>query len=298
MTFSTLALLVALSQAQAPGAPPADLASVRALYAAAAYDEALSHLGTIKDPSLAEQVEQYRALCFLALGRTDEAERALARIVAAKPMFRVNESDVSPRLVTLFADVRRRELPGVAKRMFTNGRAAFDAKNYGTARDLFASLAALVKDDDLSTQDAIRDMAVLADGFLRLSEAALEPPKAAAPPPPPPVEAPATTKPVPPTVYSIEDKDVVPPADIERRLPTWDPSNPVIAASVRRGVLEVIINERGSVESAVLRSPVSPHYDDKLIDAAKKWKFKPATKDGKPVKFRRLFAISLTGSDL
>jgi outer membrane biosynthesis protein TonB len=41
---------------------------------------------------------------------------------------------------------------------------------------------------------------------------------------------------------------------------------------------------------------VAPAYDQKLLDAAKKWRFTPATKDGKPVKFRRLFAISLTGN--
>ena len=296
-TLLTFVVVLALSQAQEPSAPPSDLANARALYAAASYDEALSHLTTITDPALAAQVEQYRALCFLALGRTDEAERALERIVLSKPMYKVTDADVSPRLVTLFAEVRKRALPGVAKKIFADGRAAFLGKSFAESRDRFTALLALLKEDELASQHDTADLQLLADGFLRLSEAALEPPKPAAPPPPPPAEPAAPARPVPPTIYTVDDKDVTPPGDIERRLPAWDASNPVIAASARRGILEVVINEKGGVESAVLRAPVSPHYDEKLLDAAKKWRFRPATKDGKPVKFRRLFAISLTGSD-
>ena len=61
----------------------------------------------------------------------------------------------------------------------------------------------------------------------------------------------------------------------------------------REGVLELIINEAGEVESAVMRSPVSPRYDSLVLAAAKGWTYSPATLNGTPVKFRKVINISI-----
>ena len=61
----------------------------------------------------------------------------------------------------------------------------------------------------------------------------------------------------------------------------------------RDGVLEVVINEIGAVESAVMRSPVNPRYDSIVLAAAKGWKYYPATLNGTPVKFRKVINISV-----
>ena len=103
------------------------------------------------------------------------AERALERIVASKPTYKVTDADVSPRLVAIFAEVRKRSLPGVARKLYQHGRDAFAEKEYAEARDTFAALLALLKDDDLASQNDVADLQMLADGFLRLTEAALEP---------------------------------------------------------------------------------------------------------------------------
>ena len=296
MTVLLVALAFTVVQAQTPGSPSSDLATAKALYTSAAYEDALTHLSSIKDPALAEQVQQYRALCLLALGRGEEAEQALQRIVTTRPFYRMNDADVSPRLIAMFQDVRRRLLPTAVRDLYAQAKSSYEAKDYADASREFTDLLALMKDADLAAHAGeLADLKVLAEGFLALTAAALTPKPAPPPAPPPAPVTPPPAKPSAPVVYSVEDADVVPPGDIERRLPPWDATNRALAATARRGVLEVIINERGLVESAILRMPVSPLYDKQLIEAAKKWRFTPATKDGKPVKFRRLFAISLTG---
>jgi hypothetical protein len=56
-------------------------------------------------------------------------------------------------------------------------------------------------------------------------------------------------------------------------------------------VLEVIISESGTVDSAILRDPVAIFYDNALLEAAMSWRFQPATLDGQPVKYRKLLEI-------
>ena len=36
-----------------------------------------------------------------------------------------------------------------------------------------------------------------------------------------------------------------------------------------------------------------PAYDATLIDAARKWRYQPAIRDGKPVKFKRVLDINV-----
>jgi TonB family protein len=278
----------------------ADLSSVKALYAGASYDEALKELEAI-DPATvdANQIHQYRALCFLALGRTGDAERSLLALVARSPLYRLDEAQVSPRLVGMFRDIRRRTLADAALERYTKAKGAYERKEYDTASGLFREVVAIVADPDASGEAAtLADVKQLAEGFLVLSAAAL---KAAEAPPPPPELPPATPPPstdiaqgpVPPAIYAAENPDVVAPVDIERPVPRWTPVAGQLANVPRRGVLEVVIDETGSVESARLHRPIFPTYDNLLLDAAQKWRFKPATRNGTPVKYRKVLEIVL-----
>jgi TonB family protein len=94
------------------------------------------------------------------------------------------------------------------------------------------------------------------------------------------------------TVYSESDAAVDPPAELSRRLPAWNPP-PALARMEFRGVLEVVIDEQGAVTTASLASPVHPAYDDPLLAAASRWRFRPATRDGVPVPYRKTFEIVL-----
>jgi tetratricopeptide (TPR) repeat protein len=286
------------------GSAGSALAAAKALYATASYEEALSRLSRADSSENADEVEQYRALCYLALGRTDEAERSLEQIVTRAPLYAMSESDVSPRLVAMFHDVRKRLLPTAVKDLYTSAKASFDAKNYSAASTQLKQVLLVLSDTALVGQaSSLADLKMLAEGFLRLSEAeAAAEAKAAATPAPaaPPASlpaAPATDLSTPLfRIYSPADKDIVPPQELERRMPVWVPPNPVAQRTLFRGVIEVIIDEKGAVESAVLREPVSRYYDAQLLESTKTWKFRPANRGGLPVKYRMAFEVVLRPS--
>ena len=58
-------------------------------------------------------------------------------------------------------------------------------------------------------------------------------------------------------------------------------------------MLELVIDETGAVTSVVVGKSVHPTYDRQLLDTAPTWKFRPALKDGLPVKYRLAIEIRL-----
>ena len=68
-----------------------DLTAARDLYASAAYDDALTVLNRLRSAehpaSQSRAIEQYRAFCLLALGRAADAEQAIEAVVAAEPSY-------------------------------------------------------------------------------------------------------------------------------------------------------------------------------------------------------------------
>jgi TonB family protein len=82
---------------------------------------------------------------------------------------------------------------------------------------------------------------------------------------------------------------VSPPVIIRQDLPPY-PRN---FGTMMAGALEVLIDETGLVEDAVMRNSANPRYDMLALDATKNWKFKPAMLDGTPVKFRKVINMSL-----
>ena len=110
---------------------------------------------------------------------------------------------------------------------------------------------------------------------------------AAAPPPAPAVVAAAVA--APPRFYSTEDTQVAGPRPVRQSLPAFRGQ----ITSQRAGVVEVIINEVGAVEQALMRIPVNPMYDRQVIEAAKLWRYEPATLNGKPVKFLKRIQVNL-----
>ena len=119
-----LSLVVVASAAQDP------LLAVRDLYQAAAYEDVLVRLDTLKGSTHGAEeglaMERYRALCLLALGRTAEAERAIEAVVTAAPSFRPSDADQSPRVRAAFRDVRVRALPAIIQQRYAQAKAAFD----------------------------------------------------------------------------------------------------------------------------------------------------------------------------
>jgi TonB family protein len=284
-----LALVLSIAGG-AEGAEP-DFSSVRELYVSAAYEDALSALNGFDATAAPELVERYRALCLLGLGRTADAERALERLVAKRPLYALPQEEVSPRLLNLFQEVRKRSLPDAARRAFTEAKAHYDQKNYESARSGFEHVLAILNDRDAAEHaSSLGELKQLADGFLTLSTAAIVPP---APPEPAPEPAP---RPVAPRVYTAADEGVDAPLVIERPMPQWTPTNPAIAQRGFRGTLEVIVNEQGNVEWAGMSKSAFAAYDAVVVEAARQWRFRPATRNGVPVKYRLGIEIVLLPS--
>jgi hypothetical protein len=107
--------------------------------------------------------------------------------------------------------------------------------------------------------------------------AVAEVPAAAAP------AAEATAAVVDDTIYSAQDRDVTPP-QTDERLP-----GPTISAwTTRTNAMEVIVSQTGAVERVRMVTPPQRMPDMFALSRAKVWMFKPAMKDGRPVRYRLL----------
>ena len=62
----------------------------------------------------------------------------------------------------------------------------------------------------------------------------------------------------------------------------------------RIGVLEIVIDQSGGVESATMVQPSEPLYDQRLLAAVKSWLYRPARLESAPVKYRRRIQVTLT----
>jgi hypothetical protein len=181
------------------------LQNVKTLYASAAYEDALTVLGRLLASQRRPEYEQYRVFCLVALGRTAEAERAIASVIAEYPAFVPDAQETSPRIREMFSRVRRALVPEIAQRMYLQARAALDRKDK-TAEAQFEALVALI--DGTSKENAngdaedptLSELRLLASGFLDLSRAAAartERQLEAVPTLPTPAAAPEITSPVP-----------------------------------------------------------------------------------------------------
>lgn len=293
MLVSSLLIILSVLASDVASAQDS-MTTARDLYAAAAYEDALVVLNRLRtrDRSGDENrtIEQYRAFCLLALGRAQEAEQAIEGIVAAEPLYFPSPADVSPRVRAVFTDVRRRMLPSIVQKRYAQAKAAYDRKEFKAAEAGFKGVLDVLADPDLgaaANQPPLSDLRTLTVGFHELSAAAAAPPP---PPPPPPQPEPAVVPaPAAAKIYTATDTAVVPPVAIKQMLPAYPRDN----FPMNRGVLEVVIDEHGDVESATMRVSVKPTYDAVAVAAAKGWHYTPATVNGVPVKYRKLVQINL-----
>jgi len=271
---------IVLSLALTGASPSQDAVdAVRQLYAAAEYESALAaldRLSTSTGAPEATEVERYRALCLMALGRSTDADAAFERVVRNDPWYEPGEQE-PPRVRAAFAAVRARVLPEVARARYAEAKAAYDRKDYPAAVAGFERSVRILDAAELA-DPALRDLRTLASGFFDLSRAAI--PKV----PPPPAagadEGAAAAEPASP-------QTVLPPTEpvaIEQGLPPW---NTVLLGSHAqmefRGAIEVSIDETGAVTSARIVQAVHPAYDPLLREAASTWRYVPARRNGKPV---------------
>lgn len=298
MMRTRIAVLVVMMAAAAGAAGAQDTVdAARELYAAAAYEDALAVLNRLHPadrPAVeARSIEQYRAFCLLALGRGPEAERAIAAVVTGEPLYQPQQADVSPRVRTMFTDVRRRLLPGIVQQRYADAKALYDRKEFATAAAGFKEVLTMLADPDVAAsanQPPLVDIKTLAAGFRDLSVNAAAPPPppviVAQPPPLPPVPARAD----PNRIYGAADGNVVPPIVVRQELPPF----PIAVTTPMQGAMDVVIDETGNVMASSMRTAVSPMYDSHALAAARSWRYRPAMLNGSPVKYRKTIQIAIT----
>lgn len=280
--------------ALAPSAVAQDaLAAAKDLNASAAYEQTLELLDRLRQGPSTTPVDKtavalYRAFCLIALGRSEEAQRAIGELVAERPLYEPDETEASPRMRATFRDVRRRMLPSIAQRMYAAAKATFERKDYASAGAQFKEVAAMVEQLGAEAAESQTDLRTLALGFWELSNRASAPPPPPATPPSPEVAAQPRAR----RLYSNADSTVTPPVPLKEEFPQLPT---VLARGLlgRRGVLDLIISENGAVESAIVSSSINRLYDQLLLAATATWRYKPALKDGEPVKYARTIAIDV-----
>jgi hypothetical protein len=296
MNASVAACTVAVLLLSGPRLQAQDsLEAARQLYASAEYTSALTMLNALNTSEAPRDdrraIALYRTLCLLAVGRGADAERSIESMVSADPLYRPDADEIPPRMRTAIAETRKRMLPGILQDKYKESKAAFDRQDFDKAASGFREMLDGLADPDIAaaaTQSPLADLKTLAIGFHELSSKALAPPPmpgslAEALPTPPPAIVQA------PRIYSVEDRNVIPPQAIRQQIPPF----PGRVTMQKTGVLELVIDSNGNVESAMMRVPVNAQYDRLTTAAAKAWQYHPATVDGTPVKFVKRINVAL-----
>src|SRR5262245_2477412 len=266
------------------------LARAKDFYASASYDEALQVLislrGKTSGTSESTEVAAYQVFCLVALGRNTEAKTTIEEMVRVDPLYHPPEASTSPRVRTLYDDVRRPLLPEIVRSSYARAKEAFDRKEMPIAAEGFDRVLKLL-DELKPTDPGMADLRTLATGFRDFSKAAAAPPPPPAPTPTPaPASQPAPAPPptatevqtTPATItrnqaqdaqktYGVTDLDVKKPVAINQVLPAWRPENPVEERQSYSGAIELLISEDGKVISVTLVKSVHPRYDAVLLAA-------------------------------
>jgi len=300
MKRSAAILALALATAIPARAADRSLAAARELYASAAYEDALTMLKALAASDDlpapdALQVDEYQSLCLYALGRTSEAESVAQAAFKKDPFYEPSPDDLSPRVATMFASVRRSVLPDIIRAKYQAAKAAVDREDWTVAEGLLTDthrLLARAQEDGV--KDSITDLRIVVDGFLDLAQASAKQASnrasaAAAAAAAPPAPSPAA---IPPPIYDADSAGVLAPVAIRQDVP---PVPQALVKTVRkRGRLEVTIEADGRVSDVIVRESINSAYDAMLVSAARYWRYKPATKGGAPVRFAKtiLFNVS------
>jgi len=291
-TFVALALLIATALPARAADDPVDEA--KRLYLSAAYDAALAALSNLPPSVDVDEVDKYRALCLLGLNRQQDAQEIVQRLVTRRPLAKLDDGD-SPKLLAMFKEARARVIPTAARSLYVSAKDNFEKGQVKTAAAQFHDVIALVAEADSANDAALGDVKILAEGFSKLAEQLLAQQTAASNKAAAEVAA-ARAEPAPPAparVFDAAATDVVPPVAISQVMPEWNPPTGFQSKNYT-GTLEIVIDEQGVVTSAALTSPVNVTYDQLLLSATKRWRYRPAQRAGQPVKYRKAIAIVLT----
>lgn len=278
-----------------PGTAADPLSRVQALYASAAYEDALAAMPA-PGSGASRDLEQYRALCLLAIGRQNEASAAVERVVLLDPLFVPSGSDTPPRLQAMYGEARVRLAPGLAKAAYADAKGAWERKDRTSAHAAFQrTLDAIAIVPDAAAA-GLGDLRELASGFLQLTAATPGAPSTVASPGPAVGSgtlAAGTSPAAGRGVATAEGGDWQGPVAIRQDMPGWQPPDPSARRLEYRGRIRLTIDPAGRVEEVKVLKPSHPAYDAAISRAARLWAFTPASRGGRPVSSEKEIEVHL-----
>ncbi len=199
------------------------------------------------------------------IGQTQAAE--FDALLLANPLYEPKASDLPPESLTAFRSSQKLLLPLLAQRGYDRARAALASGDVDRAITAAREAAAILE------RPAAAPAAHLRDDVQRVLEEA--------------GSAKATADEI---VYSKADPGVVAPRPISRQFPATTPNG---VPAHRVGTLEMIVGKDGTVEFVKLHTPLNRYHERMIVSAAKAWLYRPATKGGRPVRYRLTVTINL-----
>lgn len=209
-----------------------------------------------------------RAAALSAEGRTEEAAIAFDAIVMKNPLYHLDPARSSPEALAALKASKQSLIPAIARMHYEDARAAYDAGD--TSRAVLESQRAAAMLKELDPGTVPYDLSDNVAGLVRLATVAMKVQEE--------------------KIYSAADTEVSPPKPIGSQLPSAAPRG---VPSGNLGRLEIVVNRAGHVESVKLYTPMNGYQDRMIVSAAKAWRFRPALKNGKPVRFSLEMAINL-----
>lgn len=210
-----------------------------------------------------------RAAGLLAAGNADDAALIYDAIVLRNPTYQLDPARSSPEALAAFQASKRALLPVLARRRFDDARAAFDAGDFSKA--IGAGEQALTLLNNLDVMDpGSADLAVETTNLVTRATAARTAEEE--------------------TIYAAGDPGVTPPRPLSRQLAT---TALLRNAMPPTGRLEILVGRSGKVETVRLDTPSNGYHDRMIVSAVKAWRYRPAFRNGKPVRFTVVMSISL-----
>jgi TonB family protein len=229
-----------------------ELGGAKTLYVNASYEEALAILdkqaaAAGASGAKAAEINHYRALCFIALGRAADADNAIALSVAADPFAVPDTSELAPRVASVFNAARARLVPEVARAALADGRQLMQKGDAAEANRRFEAVTKLLSEPGLAGRADLSDLTLAATAFAELTKAQMAAAAAVVPAP----------QPVPPPAPAAE-----PPAVVSAGAPatTSTPSAPP-AASRTTGSVQFPTTPRTAPAATTLRQPAPAGAD-------------------------------------
>jgi hypothetical protein len=220
-------------------------------------------------PSKLKEIER-QAAALRDQGRASAASMASDSLVMSNPLYEPRTGALTPEGLSAFRSSQRTLLPLIAQRQYADAITALAAgdgeRALSLARVGLAIADRRIADVSAQLREQLVDLIDRATAAVAIQDQ---------------------------IVYNEVDTDVIPPQPLTRQMPQ---TGPIGVPPNRVGTLEMIIGRDGTVENVRLHTPLNRHHERMIVSPAKAWRYRPATRNGRPVRYRILVKVNLPES--